>query len=78
MARVKEAEDLLEVGAYTPGRDVLLDQALNMYPTIQAFLDQKRGERCAPQELLSRMEGIFDTITHLRRDEHANEKETNG
>ncbi|PSR27100.1 MAG: EscN/YscN/HrcN family type III secretion system ATPase [Sulfobacillus thermosulfidooxidans] len=78
VARVKEAEDLLEVGAYTPGRDVLLDQALNIYPTIQTFLDQKRGERCQPQELLSQMEGIFDTITHLRRDDHANEKENDG
>ncbi|WP_053960231.1 FliI/YscN family ATPase [Sulfobacillus thermosulfidooxidans] len=78
VARVKEAEDLLDVGAYTPGRDVLLDKALHLYPRIQAFLDQKRGERCSPPELFSQMESIDETITHWQEENHANEGEDDG
>lgn len=36
--------DLISVGAYSPGHDPLLDQAVNIYPRLEAFLQQGHTE----------------------------------
>jgi len=44
-ARYERSRDLISVGAYSPGSDALLDQAVNMYPRLEAFLMQGIDER---------------------------------
>ncbi|MCL5254857.1 MAG: flagellar protein export ATPase FliI [Gammaproteobacteria bacterium] len=36
--------DLISVGAYSPGHDPVLDQAVNLYPRMEAFLQQGHTE----------------------------------
>ncbi|MCL4410832.1 MAG: flagellar protein export ATPase FliI [Gammaproteobacteria bacterium] len=36
--------DLISVGAYSPGHDPVLDQAVNLYPRMEAFLQQQHTE----------------------------------
>ena len=45
LARLSKAEDLLAVGAYVPGGDKLLDDALAHRGAIDALLQQDLGER---------------------------------
>jgi len=44
-ARYERSRDLISVGAYSPGADPLLDQAVNMYPRLEGFLMQGIDER---------------------------------
>ncbi|AMX03172.1 flagellar protein export ATPase FliI [Microbulbifer thermotolerans] len=37
--------DLISVGAYSPGQDPLLDEAVQLYPRMESFLRQSIGER---------------------------------
>ncbi|TDB01936.1 flagellar protein export ATPase FliI [Halomonas marinisediminis] len=39
-ARYQRNRDLISVGAYSPGHDALLDQAVQAYPRLEAFLQQ--------------------------------------
>ncbi|MGC9128868.1 MAG: flagellum-specific ATP synthase FliI, partial [Acidithiobacillus sp.] len=42
--RYREQRDLIAVGAYSAGLDPLLDQAVQAYPAIEAFLQQDQRE----------------------------------
>ena len=42
--RYRDQQDLITVGAYTPGMEPLLDQAVRAYPGILAFLRQDQRE----------------------------------
>ncbi|HLW05186.1 MAG TPA: flagellar protein export ATPase FliI [Azoarcus sp.] len=44
-SRYQRSRDLIAVGAYQPGADVLLDQAVSMYPSLEAFLQQGISEQ---------------------------------
>src|SRR5690606_25587585 len=44
-ARYERSRDLISVGAYAPGSDPLLDQAVTLYPRMEAFLVQDMHER---------------------------------
>jgi flagellum-specific ATP synthase len=44
-SRHQRARDLLAVGAYQPGSDQLLDQAIALFPRMEAFLQQAIPER---------------------------------
>lgn len=64
LSRYQRNKDLINVGAYAAGSDPLLDQAIELYPQIEAFLQQPMEERndyassCAQfEELLPTMEG---------------------
>jgi flagellum-specific ATP synthase len=46
-SRYQRSRDLISVGAYVAGSDPLLDQAIRMYPQIEAFLQQGMQERAA-------------------------------
>ncbi|GHA84322.1 flagellar protein export ATPase FliI [Modicisalibacter luteus] len=45
MSRYQRNRDLISVGAYTPGHDPQLDQAVRMYPGLEQFLQQRIDER---------------------------------
>ena len=44
-ARYQRSRDLISVGAYVPGSDPVLDQAISLYPRMEAFLQQQLDER---------------------------------
>jgi len=45
VSRLQKARDLLAVGAYVPGGDALLDEAIAVRPRIDAFLQQDLDSR---------------------------------
>lgn len=47
LARVGKARDLIQLGAYQPGHDAELDQALQVHPQLLALLQQDMHD-CAP------------------------------
>ncbi|WP_085952740.1 flagellar protein export ATPase FliI [Trinickia symbiotica] len=47
LSRYQRNRDLINVGAYSSGRDALLDRAIALYPRMEAFLQQGYRE-CAP------------------------------
>ena len=59
--RYREQRDLIAVGAYAPGMDPVLDQAVQLYPQIEKFLCQNQFESVslaqAQQELTSLLHG---------------------
>ncbi len=48
-SRYQRNRDLISVGAYSPGHDPQLDEAVQRYPVLEAFLQQQIHER-APME----------------------------
>ncbi|MBK9019728.1 MAG: flagellar protein export ATPase FliI [Sulfuritalea sp.] len=44
-SRYQRARDLIAVGAYSAGSDLLLDRAIALYPKLEAFLQQRIDER---------------------------------
>ncbi|MEN3372875.1 flagellar protein export ATPase FliI [Dechloromonas sp. ZS-1] len=44
-SRYQRSRDLISVGAYVPGSDPVLDQAINLYPRMEAFLQQQLTEQ---------------------------------
>ena len=44
-SRYQRNRDLISVGAYSPGHDPSLDQAVELYPSIEQFLQHGIGER---------------------------------
>jgi len=44
-ARYQRSRDLISVGAYAPGSDPVLDQAIAIYPRMEGFLQQQLAEQ---------------------------------
>lgn len=44
-SRYQRSRDLIAVGAYAPGSDPVLDQAVSMYPLMEKFLQQRLDEQ---------------------------------
>lgn len=44
-ARYQRSRDLISVGAYAPGSDPVLDQAIALYPRMEGFLQQQLTEQ---------------------------------
>jgi len=60
LSRYQRNRDLINVGAYSSGRDALLDRAIALYPRIEAFLQQGFRE-CAPFEpSLTMLNALFE------------------
>lgn len=45
LARYRKVEDLLRLGAYSPGSDAETDESIQLYPRIEKFLRQERLEK---------------------------------
>ncbi|HTH40273.1 MAG TPA: flagellum-specific ATP synthase FliI, partial [Rhodocyclaceae bacterium] len=58
-SRYQRARDLLAVGAYAPGSDPLLDRAIQLYPRLEAFLQQRIDERASYGEAIAGLAEIF-------------------
>jgi len=59
MATYNDAEDLIQIGAYTRGSSPQIDQAIQFNPPIQAFLRQAVAEESSHKQTLMDMGKIF-------------------
>ncbi|HVP37079.1 MAG TPA: flagellar protein export ATPase FliI [Terriglobales bacterium] len=59
LAAYKEAEDLINIGAYSPGSNRKVDYALSKMEKINAFLQQKIDEHSDFEASLNQLKGIF-------------------
>ena len=59
-SRYQRSRDLISVGAYAPGSDPLLDQAVAMYPRFETFLQQDMNEREDFDEAAIKLHRLFD------------------
>jgi len=55
MATYREAEDLINIGAYSSGANVLIDQAIAKIEAIKAFLQQDVYEKMTIDETIERL-----------------------
>ncbi len=58
-ARYQRSRDLIAVGAYVPGSDPVLDQAIALYPRMEAFLQQGISERADFAGSADALRGLF-------------------
>ncbi len=58
-SRYQRARDLLAVGAYAPGSDPLLDQAIALYPRMERFLQQDIAERANSESSIDALTALF-------------------
>ncbi|EKD5159296.1 flagellar protein export ATPase FliI [Enterobacter cloacae] len=54
--------DLVSVGAYVKGSDAMLDQAIDKYPSLEAFLHQAIHERSGYDDAVRALSGLFPDI----------------
>ena len=58
-ARYQRSRDLISVGAYSPGSDPVLDQAINLYPRMEAFLQQQLTEQADFTSSVNALSALF-------------------
>ena len=58
MALYKQAEDIINIGAYAKGSNPRIDQAIAVHDRIQGYLRQKVGESAGFDECLGLLHGI--------------------
>jgi flagellum-specific ATP synthase len=59
-SRYQRARDLITVGAYVPGSDPVLDQAIQLYPRMEAYLQQNFSESAGFGESVRALREIFE------------------
>jgi flagellum-specific ATP synthase len=57
MGVYRESADLIQIGAYKSGTNVMVDQAISVKPQLDAYLKQETDEMSTPEETL---QGIRD------------------
>jgi flagellum-specific ATP synthase len=57
-SRFQRNRDLISVGAYAAGSDPLLDEAIALYPRMEAFLQQNMDQRAGYQECVAGLRAI--------------------
>ncbi|NSW76558.1 MAG: EscN/YscN/HrcN family type III secretion system ATPase, partial [Candidatus Atribacteria bacterium] len=62
LAVYREAEDLVNVGAYERGSNPRIDYALSMIDKVKAFLRQGIGEYFSFEETLRELFGLFGEV----------------
>lgn len=61
LATYQEVELLLRIGEYQLGHDAEADRAVDTYPNICAFLQQKKDELCHAEELLEKLRHLMSS-----------------
>ncbi|MGB9988696.1 flagellar protein export ATPase FliI [Pseudoduganella rhizocola] len=59
-SRYERSRDLIAVGAYSPGSDPVLDEAINLHTEIEQFLQQQITEQVNMGESLGQLSSLFD------------------
>ncbi len=57
-SRYQRSRDLISVGAYVAGSDPALDQAINLYPRMESFLQQQLTERSTFAESIAALAAL--------------------
>lgn len=60
LATYRDAEDLITIGAYQPGQNPKVDQAVALIEPVTAFLKQKADEGSSMQDSWQQLLGIYD------------------
>jgi flagellum-specific ATP synthase len=60
-SRYQRARDLIAVGAYSAGSDLLLDRSIALYPKLEAFLQQRIDERADSATTRQRLRELLAT-----------------
>jgi flagellum-specific ATP synthase len=58
-SRYQRSRDLISVGAYVAGSDVLLDQAIKLYPQLEHFLQQNLDQRADFDNSVNQLHSLF-------------------
>jgi FliI/YscN family ATPase len=58
LAALEDSRDLIDLGAYVPGKNAKLDAAILVQPEISAFLRQGTAEKSPFQETIDRLRSI--------------------
>ncbi|WP_432719729.1 flagellar protein export ATPase FliI [Jeongeupia wiesaeckerbachi] len=58
-SRYQRSRDLISVGAYVPGSDTLLDEAIRRYPAFEGFLQQRIHEQESYAGARTKLAGLF-------------------
>jgi len=58
LSKYQRNRDLISVGAYAPGHDPQLDHAVNLYPRLERFLQQRIHERADIAETLQGLDAL--------------------
>lgn len=58
-ARHQRSRDLISVGAYSPGADPVLDEAISLYPRMENFLQQQLAEQSPFQDSVQHLTSLF-------------------
>ena len=66
LATYRDAEDLINIGAYVPGSNPQIDRARALYPAIKEFLLQQPHERHGFEETVARLRSIFEAPSDTR------------
>ncbi len=59
VSRYQRSRDLIAVGAYVPGSDPVLDEAVALFPRIEKFLQQDIHECAYREDSLAQLEALF-------------------
>jgi flagellum-specific ATP synthase len=59
MATYNQSRDLVTLGAWRPGANPQLDQAVALWPAVQKYLDQDLSERSTFDASLAELAGLF-------------------
>jgi flagellum-specific ATP synthase len=59
-SRYQRSRDLISVGAYAPGSDPVLDQAISLHDRIEGFLCQEIPDKVDMQESLTQLTALFE------------------
>jgi flagellum-specific ATP synthase len=59
LSTYREAEDLINIGAYVDGSDPEIDFAKSMIVRINEFLQQEIHQKVSFQESVARLQGLF-------------------
>jgi len=60
MALYADMADMVRLGAYRPGADPAVDEAVAIAPRIEAMLRQERGERSSIEEGFARLQAAME------------------
>jgi flagellum-specific ATP synthase len=60
MAAFQDMEELIRLGAYKAGSDLVTDRAIALEPALTDFLGQSKDERAAPDEAFARLAAILN------------------
>jgi flagellum-specific ATP synthase len=67
ISRYREIEDLIQIGAYSPGSDPRVDDAVRAMPTIEKFLKQERSEVSSFKKTVSQLKGCLTAANNGKR-----------